>query len=268
MAHGAGGKATQRSSRACSCRRSPRDARALADAGAVTVDGAARADHRRFVVKPAALPRAGSIGDLAVNGTVNDLAVAGARRWPDAVADPRGGPGRPSPARGGRRDRRAARAPRAIVAGDTKVVERGAADEMYICTTGAGRAATRARLSPARCAPGDRSCVVGPIGEHGTAIMLARGEFELDADIESDTRRCGPRSTLLDRGGPGCAACATPPAAASPPSSTSSPRVGVAMVVSEAAVPVRPASRRGGDPRDRPDARANEWRATCAAVAP
>jgi hydrogenase expression/formation protein HypE len=74
-----------------------------------------------------------------------------------------------------------------IIAGDTKVVERGAADAMYICTTGVGEMDPRANLAPDGLRPGDKILVSGSVGEHGTAIMLARGEFDLDADVESDT---------------------------------------------------------------------------------
>src|SRR5205085_11177827 len=70
-----------------------------------------------------------------------------------------------------------------VVAGDTKVVERGRCDSMYVCTTGLGRVDPRAGLSPTALRPGDRILVSGSIGEHGTAIMLARGEFELEAQI-------------------------------------------------------------------------------------
>ena len=117
--------------------------------------------------------------------------AAGAHAQPD----PRGGP-RPRTCcapRSTRSPRAAEAAGVRIVGGDTKVVERGHADGMYITTTGLGRRDPRAAFAPPR--PGDRILLSGPIGAHGTAIMLARGEFELDADIESDTRRCGPRST-------------------------------------------------------------------------
>src|SRR4029450_10846777 len=91
-----------------------------------------------------------------------------------------------------------------IVAGDTKVVERGHADSMYVCTTGLGRRDARARLWPTALQPGDRILLSGTIGEHGTAIMLARGEFELDAPIESDTRSLWPvADALLEEAGPG-----------------------------------------------------------------
>ena len=90
-----------------------------------------------------------------------------------------------------------------IVAGDTKVVERGHADGMYVCTTGVGVVDARARLSPAGLRPGDRILLSGRVGDHGTAIMLARGEFELGATIESDTRSLWPAvDALLDAAGP------------------------------------------------------------------
>src|SRR5205085_2538940 len=89
-----------------------------------------------------------------------------------------------------------------VVAGDTKVVERGHADGMYICTTGLGARDRRASVGPDRLRPGDRIIVSGTIGEHGTAIMLARGELGLDADIESDTRPLWPLvDGLLGRAG-------------------------------------------------------------------
>jgi hydrogenase expression/formation protein HypE len=74
-----------------------------------------------------------------------------------------------------------------IIGGDTKVVERGAADEMFLTTTGIGAEDPRARLAPDAIMPGDVVLVSGPVGEHGTAIMLARDQFDLDAEVESDT---------------------------------------------------------------------------------
>ena len=90
-----------------------------------------------------------------------------------------------------------------IVAGDTKVVERGSCDSMYVTTTGLGRVDPRASLSTGSLRPGDRILVSGPIGDHGTAVMLARGEFELEAPVESDTRSLWPAvDALLDAAGP------------------------------------------------------------------
>ena len=95
---------------------------------------------------------------------------------------------------------------------------------MYVCTTGIGRRDPRAQLSPRALAPGDRILLSGSIGEHGTAIMLARGEFELDAEIESDTGSLWPAVDALLRAPSvrACAACAMPPAAGWRRCSTSS----------------------------------------------
>ena len=197
LAHGAGGKA---SSTLIEGLLAPAlSVKELADAGAVTLSGSAVAlTTDSFVVKPLRFP-GGSIGELAVNGTVNDLAVSGARPIAltvsmileeglgadvlraevEAIAEA------------------AASAGIEIVGGDTKVVERGAADQMYLCTAGLGTHDPRARLAPDAIAPGDRVLVSGPVGEHGTAIMLARNEFDLDADVESDTCSLWPAVDAL-----------------------------------------------------------------------
>jgi hydrogenase expression/formation protein HypE len=130
-----------------------------------------------------------------------------------------------------------------IVAGDTKVVERGHADAMYVCTTGLGRRDPRARLAPDALTPGDRMIVSGPVGEHGTAIMLARGELGLDADIESDTRSLWPAvDALLEAAGEDlrCMRDATRGGVASALNELARTSE-VGIVVREADVPVRPA---------------------------
>ncbi|MFI5050014.1 MAG: hydrogenase expression/formation protein HypE, partial [Gaiellales bacterium] len=130
-----------------------------------------------------------------------------------------------------------------VITGDTKVVERGHADGMYVTTAGVGRRDPRAQLSPAGLRPGDRILLSGSIGEHGTAIMLARGEFDLDAEIESDTRSLWPAvDGLLDAAGPHvrCMRDATRGGVASVLNELARASA-VAMVVREAAVPVRPA---------------------------
>jgi hydrogenase expression/formation protein HypE len=206
MAHGAGGKATQTMIEGLLVPAFGSPALGeLADAGAVSIDGLRLAlTTDTFVVKPIRFP-GGSIGELAVNGTVNDLAVSGARPLAlsaslvleeglaaddlraevDAIAAAAGA------------------AEVEIVTGDTKVVERGHCDSMYVCTTGLGHTDSRASLSPASIRPGDLALVSGTIGEHGTAIMLARGELGLDAEIESDTRPLwGAADALLEAVGP------------------------------------------------------------------
>ena len=77
-----------------------------------------------------------------------------------------------------------------IVGGDTKVVERGKADGMYITTTGIGEPMTHLTIDARSVRPGDKILLSGPIGDHGITILLARGELDLEADLSSDTRWC------------------------------------------------------------------------------
>ena len=243
MAHGAGGKATNTLIEGLFVPAFGGETlAAMADAGAVAGDYAVTTDS--FVVKPLRFP-GGSIGDLAVNGTVNDLAVAGARPLALTIAMILE-EGLDAGTLRAEVDAIAAAAEAAgveIVAGDTKVVERGHADGMYLCTTGVGRRDARASLSPAALRPGDRVLVSGAIGEHGTAIMLARGEFDLAAEIESDTRSLWPAvDALLETAGPElrCLRDATRGGVASVLNELARAS-GVAMIVREAAVPVHPA---------------------------
>jgi hydrogenase expression/formation protein HypE len=127
----------------------------------------------------------------------------------------------------------------AVATGDTKVVERGHADGMYICTSGIGRRDPRAALAPAAVRPGDRILVSGPIGAHGTAIMLARGELGLDADVESDTRPLWPAVDAILGPALRCLRDATRGGVASVLNEIAR-AAGVAMVVDEARVPVDP----------------------------
>ncbi len=239
MAHGAGGKATQTLIEGLLA--PAFGIEELADA-ALLDDVAMTTDS--FVVKPLRFP-GGSIGELAVNGTVNDLAMAGARPLALSLALILE-EGLGSDVLRGEVDAMAAAAEAAgvrIVAGDTKVVERGHADGMYICTTGFGRRDSRAALSPGALRPGDRILVSGPIGAHGTAIMLARGELGLDADIESDTRSLWPATdALLETAGPSLRTLrdATRGGVASVLNELAR-AAGVAIVVNEGDVPVDPA---------------------------
>jgi hydrogenase expression/formation protein HypE len=246
MAHGAGGKATQSLIEGMFVPALRGGALAqLADAGVFPLGGLGLAlTTDSFVVKPLRFP-GGSIGELAVNGTVNDLAVAGARPVALSLALILE-EGLPSDVL---RDeieavaRAEAAAGVAVVAGDTKVVERGHADGMYITTSGIGRIDPRAALSPSALRPGDRILLSGPIGDHGTAIMLARGEFELDAEIESDTRSLWPAvDALLDAAGSNlrCLRDATRGGVASVLNELARAS-SVSMVINEAAIPVNPA---------------------------
>ena len=234
MAHGAGGKATRQLIEGLLA--PAFNITALDDAATV---GELALTTDAFVVKPLRFP-GGSIGELAVNGTVNDLAMGGARPLAltltlileegldaetlraevDAIAQA------------------AQAAGVQIVGGDTKVVERGHADGLYITTTGLGRRDPRAQFAKPR--PGDRILLSGPIGAHGTAIMLARGEFDLAADIVSDTRSLWPAVDAIL--GPGIRKLrdATRGGVASVLNELAR-EAGVAMLVDEAAVPVAPA---------------------------
>ncbi len=239
MAHGAGGKATQTLIEGLLAPAFGMDE--LADAATIG-DLALTTDS--FVVKPLRFP-GGSIGELAVNGTVNDLAVAGARPLAITVAMilEEGLDSDVLRAEVEAIAQAARAAGVAVVSGDTKVVERGHADGMYLATTGVGVRDPRARLATDAIQPGDRILLSGAVGEHGTAIMLARGEFELAAEIESDTRSLWPAvDALLDAAGPElrCMRDATRGGVASVLNELARAS-GVAMIVREAAVPVHPA---------------------------
>lgn len=191
MAHGAGGKASRQLVEGLFVPKFANPALAeLDDAAVLEVDGACLAfSTDSFVVKPILFP-GGSIGELAVNGTVNDLAVSGAK--PVAISAgfileeglAAGVVKREINAMAGA----SAAAGVPIVTGDTKVVERGKCDEMYINTTGVGRIVTQEPLYVTRTRPGDKILVSGYVGDHGVAIMITRGELELDAEVASDTR--------------------------------------------------------------------------------
>jgi hydrogenase expression/formation protein HypE len=246
MSHGAGGKATTSLIEGLFAPAFASPALdAMADAGLVSIDGLGLAlTTDSFVVKPLSFP-GGSIGELAVNGTVNDLAMSGSRplALTLSLVLEEGLPAQTLRQEVEAIARCAREADVPIVAGDTKVVERGHADGMYICTTGLGRHDPRATLAPDRLRPGDRILVSGSVGEHGTAIMLARGELGLDADIESDTRSLWPTvDALLDAAGDGlrCLRDATRGGVASVLNELARAS-GVAMVVREADVPVQPA---------------------------
>ncbi|MGO9761969.1 MAG: hydrogenase expression/formation protein HypE [Solirubrobacteraceae bacterium] len=246
MAHGAGGKASQSLIEGLLLPALRNDAlAALGDAGTMSVDGVELAlTTDSFVVTPIRFP-GGSIGELAVNGTVNDLAVSGARPLAltlSLVLEE----GLPAAERRAEIDAVAAAARAAgvqVVSGDTKVVERGHADRMYACTTGVGVLDPRAEVSTAALTPGDRILVSGAVGAHGMAIMLARDEFALEADIRSDTCSLWPAvDALLDAAGAGvhCMRDATRGGVASALNELARAS-GVAALVNEREVPVAPA---------------------------
>ncbi len=191
MAHGAGGKASRRLIEGLftpllfGSLKEPLGDAAHFDVGGTSVAMTTDA----FVVKPLRFP-GGSIGELAVNGTVNDLAVSGARAEVMLVTYvlEAGLPTEVLETEVRAMARAAAGAGVSIAGGDTKVVEHGKADGMYITTTGFGRAIPGLTISASSVRPGDRVLLSGPIGDHGITILLARGELDLEADLASDTR--------------------------------------------------------------------------------
>jgi hydrogenase expression/formation protein HypE len=235
MAHGAGGKASL--SLVEGLIAPALGITELDDAAAI---GGLAMTTDSYVVKPIRFP-GGSIGELAVNGTVNDLAMSGARPLAltlSLVLEE----GLAADALRAEVEAIATAATAAgvqVVGGDTKVVERGRCDSMYVCTTGIGHIDARASLSPRSIAPGDRILVSGTIGDHGVAIMLARGEFELAASVESDTRSLWPGVDVLLDFEVKCVRDATRGGVASVLNELARAS-GVAIVVHEASVPVRP----------------------------
>ena len=157
-----------------------------------------------YVVSPLFFP-GGDIGTLAIHGTINDLAVSGAqplalsvgfileegldmeifRRVVSSMAVAAAAAGVP------------------IVTGDTKVVPRGKADQLFVNTSGVGVVADDVQLNVERVAPGDVVIVSGFIGDHGMAVMLAREALELEAEIESDSAPLHTLVTALLAAAPG-----------------------------------------------------------------
>lgn len=191
MAHGAGGKASRRLVEGLFA---PllfgNNTEPLTDSARVAVDGASVAiTTDSFVVSPLSFP-GGSIGELAINGTVNDLAVSGAR--PQAIVVTfvleAGLPASVLESEVRAMADAAARAQVRVVGGDTKVVEHGKADLMYVTTTGIGSPIPGLNIDPRSVRPGDKVLLSGPIGDHGITILLARGELDIEAGLRSDTR--------------------------------------------------------------------------------
>nr|CAC42241.1 HypE protein [Cereibacter sphaeroides] len=194
-----------------------------------------------FVVTPLEFP-GGDIGKLAICGTVNDLAVGGAeplwlsaafiieegteiallRRIAATMAD----------------EARAAGV--RIVTGDTKVVERGAADGLFITTTGVGVIPPGRELSAAAIRPGDRLLVNGGLGDHGATILAARGDLALSTDLQSDCAALGHLMAAVLKAAPGARAArdATRGGVAAVLNEMAEAS-GVGLVIEEEALPLR-----------------------------
>jgi hydrogenase expression/formation protein HypE len=173
----------------------------LGDAAVLSLDGRGVAfSTDSFVVRPLEFP-GGDIGALAVHGTLNDLAMMGAR--PHSLSAgfilEEGLPLDTLDRIVGTMARAAEAAGVPVVTGDTKVVERGKADGMFINTAGIGLLRPDFRPSPRRAAEGDAILVSGPIASHGMAIMSAREGLGFESPIESDTAYLGPLVELLQQ---------------------------------------------------------------------
>jgi len=148
-----------------------------------------------YVVDPLFFP-GGDIGTLAVSGTVNDLVVSGAKPLflSCSVVIEEGLPVELLRRVAASMRMTAERAGVAVVTGDTKVVEKGAADKLFINTCGIGVVQPGIAIAAGNARPGDVVIVSGALGDHGTAILIARNQLALEAEVASD---CQPLDGLV-----------------------------------------------------------------------
>jgi hydrogenase expression/formation protein HypE len=248
LGHGSGGKLTQALIRDLfipALGADPELSR-LGDAAVVPLPNGGRLAFTTdgFVVQPAFFPGS-NIGELAVNGTVNDLAMMGAAPLALSAALileegldlERLGGVVASMAEACRR------AGVRLVTGDTKVVERGAADGLYVTTSGIGLVPDGVEVGPDRCRPGDAIVVSGPVGSHGVAVMSRRAGIEFEGDLRSDTTPLtGLVRAMLAAGDVRCLRDATRGGLASVLNELAEASA-VSMTITESAVPVLPAVR-------------------------
>lgn len=196
-----------------------------------------------YVVQPLFFP-GGNIGELAICGTVNDLAVAGAKplyltagfileeglamekleRIVVSMAETARGAGV------------------RIVAGDTKVVGRGAADEIFINTAGVGVVPPGLELGPGQLRPGDQLLINGTIGDHGMAVMMQREGLSFDSDLKSDTAPLNGLIAKVLKAVPGAVRCmrdATRGGLATVLNEWAEDAGGLGLAIEETAIPVR-----------------------------
>ncbi|MEW5902810.1 MAG: hydrogenase expression/formation protein HypE [Pseudomonadota bacterium] len=162
------------------------------------MDGVVMVTTDGFTVQPLEFP-GGSIGSLAVHGTVNDLAVSGATpRYLTLNAFIEEGFELAQLERIIADLARAAReANVAVVAGDTKVLRRGEGGGLYLATTGVGVRPPQLQLGMEHIRDGDAILVSGPVGDHGIAVLLAREQFGLSGDLCSDAASVFPLAQAL-----------------------------------------------------------------------
>ena len=199
LGHGSGGLLTHRLLKECIFKILGNAYLEAEDDGAILhLDGKIAMTTDSFVVSPVFFP-GGNIGDLAIHGTVNDVAMCGAvpeyislglileeglkieELWKILVSI---------------RDA-AHNAGVAIVTGDTKVVDRGKGDKIFINTTGVGAVHPKADLGVNRIEASDKVIVTGPIASHGMAILSVREGIDFESEIKSDTASVAAQVTLL-----------------------------------------------------------------------
>ncbi len=152
-----------------------------------------------FVVNPSVFP-GGTLGELAVNGTLNDLSVSGAR--PEvltlALIIEAGTESKELQLQLEKIASASESAGVRVVAGDTKVVEHGSGDGVFVTTTGIGTRHPKALLSSHRVRPGDKVLVSGTLGDHGVTILMARGDLDFSSEyLSSDTANLWPLVDVL-----------------------------------------------------------------------
>ena len=190
LAHGGGGKLSSELVRDVFLNAFGNDSlHALADAAVLDVpSGRLAMSTDSYVVRPLFFP-GGSIADLAINGTVNDLAMVGAKPLYLNVGFiiEEGFPIEQLQRIADEMSRAAREANVSIVSGDTKVVERGHGDGCYLNTSGVGVVPPGIDISPGAARPGDVVIVSGSVGDHGMAIMSVREGLEFESEIRSDS---------------------------------------------------------------------------------
>ena len=191
LAHGAGGRQTSELIHDVFAKHFANSLLTADDAAVLDVEAGKMAmSTDGFIVSPYEFP-GGNVGKLSICGTVNDLACMGAEPLylTCAMVIEEGFPLEKLDEIAAAMARTAAEAGVRIVAGDTKVAGKGQVDGIFITTTGIGRIREGVRTGGALARPGDAVIVTGDVGRHGCTILLARNEYGIEADVDSD---CAP----------------------------------------------------------------------------
>ncbi len=216
----------------------------LSDSAVVSIAGGRIAlSTDSYVVRPLFFP-GGNIGELAINGTVNDLAMSGAKPLyltagfiiEEGLAMDRLGAIVNSMAAA------AKRAGVQVVTGDTKVVDKGHGDQLFVNTAGVGVIADGVQIGPARARPGDVVLVSGTLGDHGMAIMSVREGLEFETVIRSDSAPLNGLVAALLAAAPGAVHVLRDPTRGGAASSLNeiAARSKVGIMLDERALPVKP----------------------------